>query len=112
MKNQSFYKNLEKPSCIGLFLTDRAKNFLGTLALETGIPVVAEMLQKLKFSSYVLYSSYIFHIYVTCFVIYLLYIYMSHQFFYIFLFSHYLILDLCDNVFIFIINYYDGKFLF
>ena len=44
--------------------------------------MVVEMLQKLKFS-YVLYScyikfyfDYIFHIYVICFLIYLLYIYM------------------------------------
>ena len=71
--------------------------------------MVAEMLQNSKFLLHVLYLSYmkfyfcyIFHIYVICFIIYL-YVYYVFQFCYIFLFSHYLILNLCDNVFIFII---------
>ena len=85
------------------------KNFI----FLTCLGMVAEMVQKSKFLLSVLYLcyinfcfDYIFHIYVICFVIYLLYIYMYIIcfliFFYIFLFSYYLILNLCDNVFIFI----------
>ena len=72
--------------------------------------MVPKMLQKSIF--YVLYSSYmkfyfcyIFHVYVICFIMCLLYIYMYIIFFQlcdIFLFSYYLILNLYDNVFIFI----------
>ena len=47
----------------------------------------------------VLFLSYISYLCYMYFIIYLLYIYM----YYVFLFSHYLILKLCDNIFIFII---------
>ena len=93
--------------------------------------MVAEMMQKPKFLLYVLYSCYmkfyfcyIFHICVICFVIYLLYIYLYIYLFvhiylciyiYLFLFLQYLILNLCDNVFNFIIcamqNVYYKKIL-
>ena len=94
----------------------RRSNLTGLFEL-----MVAEMLQKSKFSLYkcfifmlyqvffLLYISYLFYVFYCIFVIYLyavpdIYVmcYMF-KFFYVFLFSHYLILNLCDNVFIFII---------
>ena len=71
--------------------------------------MAAEVLLKLKFLSHVLYLcyakfyfDYIFHSYVIYFIIYL-YILYNFYFCYIFLFSSYLILNLWNNVFIFII---------
>ena len=85
-----------------------------TEKISTVTSMVAKMLQKSKFLLYVLYLCYIkfyfryiLYIYVIYFTIYLLHIYMHiicfFNFGYIFLFSYCLILNLCDNVFIFII---------
>ena len=63
--------------------------------------------KKRSFCYMLFYCDYILYIYVICFTIYLLYIYMYIICFFnfgcIFLFSYYLILNFCDNVFIFII---------
>ena len=63
--------------------------------------------KKRSFCYMLFCCDYILYIYVICFTIYLLYIYMYIICFFnfgcIFLFSYYLILNLCDNVFIFII---------
>ena len=71
--------------------------------------MVAEMLQKSKFLLYVLHSCYmkfyfcyLFHNHYV-FMIYLHVYYMFLNFVKYFLFSHYLILSLCTNVFVFII---------
>ena len=75
--------------------------------------MVAKMLEKSRFL-FVLYSCYmkfyfcyIFHTYLIC-LLHIYYIVISilnaFQFCYRFLFSHYLVLNLCDNVFIFIIS--------
>ena len=78
-----------------------------------GVIMVAKMLEKSRFL-FVLYSCYmkfyfcyIFHTYLIC-LLHIYYIVISilnaFQFCYRFLFSHYLVLNLCDNVFIFIIS--------
>ena len=81
--------------------------------------MVAEMLQKSKFLLCVLFSCYkklyficfIFMLYVLLYIYYIfMYILYVFQFCYTFQFSCYLILNLCDNVFIFIILYVKNCF--
>ena len=81
---------------------------------ENGVIMVADMLEISRFLLYVLYSCYmkfyfcyIFQIYLIC-LLNIYYIVISilnlFQFCYRFLFSRYLVLNLCDIVFIFIIS--------
>ena len=68
--------------------------------------MAAAMFHEVYSCSMKFHFCHIFHIYVICFIMYLLYIYMYIVCFKILLYIsifYYLILNLCDNVFIFII---------